>query len=368
MRRRQLLAGLGGSLALAGCQRVGPIGIGFLGPLSGRRADLGEGGRNGALLAVEDANAAGGVAGRPLQLRVEDDQLDPALARTGFKRLQDQGIVALVGAYTKPVGEAVAPLAAAAGIPVVSPNLAIPTPHGGGLFRLNRTSQQNAQAYARQLTQQGQRRITVVSELSSEEFVLSWLGHFQSALVPFGAQLGHQVRYISDPDTRFGALAEQALSAPCDGTLLIAPTVDVARLCQHLQRRRPGLPMATIDRNGNEQLLQWGGRAVEGVVMLQSFDPDARDTGFRAFAERYHARFRERPGQNAVMAHDAVALLHQALLRRGGSRVPLEQTLMQQGPYQGLQQTMAFDAQGVAARQAWFVAVRGGRFVTTGPA
>lgn len=49
-----------------GCGRDEPILVGYSGPLTGGRADLGVQGRNGATLAVEDINARGGIAGRPL--------------------------------------------------------------------------------------------------------------------------------------------------------------------------------------------------------------------------------------------------------------------------------------------------------------
>ena len=52
------------ALALAGCGNA-PIKIGFVGGLTGRTADLGLAGRDGALLALEQANAAGGVGGEP---------------------------------------------------------------------------------------------------------------------------------------------------------------------------------------------------------------------------------------------------------------------------------------------------------------
>lgn len=375
MRRRDWLAALAGGLSVGACSPREPLSIGFMGPLSGRRGDLGTGGRNGAMLAVELANGQGGVGGRPLRLLVEDDQLDPARARAGFSRLQDEGMLALVGAYTKPVCDAIAPLAAAASIPIVSPNLAIAgaTAATDLVFRLNRTTRQNAQAYATQLHRAGQRRVTVVSELSSEEFVTTWLAQFRASLQGLGCRVSRQISYTSGPRTSFDALVDQALvadetGAEGDGVLLIAPTVDVARLCQALRLRRPRMPVAAIDRAGDQALLQLGGRAVEGLVLLQSFDPDGQGLAYLRFARAYQDRFGELPGQSAVMAHDATALVHQALLRHAAAPGALRRSIASGSPYQGLQQPMQVDPQGLAARSAWFVAVRGGRFATIGPA
>ena len=63
------------------CSPKEPVKIGFLGGVSGRVADLGIAGRNGALLAVEMRNKAGGLNGRTVELLVEDDQQDAEQAK-----------------------------------------------------------------------------------------------------------------------------------------------------------------------------------------------------------------------------------------------------------------------------------------------
>jgi branched-chain amino acid transport system substrate-binding protein len=54
-----------------------PIRVGLYTPLTGGAADLGDDQRKGMTLAVEEINAAGGVAGRPLQLFTADNSCTP---------------------------------------------------------------------------------------------------------------------------------------------------------------------------------------------------------------------------------------------------------------------------------------------------
>ncbi len=70
------LAGLAGS-ALAQTQ---PIRIGVVTPLSGTYAGIGQQVKWGLDLAARQINAAGGVAGRPLELIYEDEEANPAVA------------------------------------------------------------------------------------------------------------------------------------------------------------------------------------------------------------------------------------------------------------------------------------------------
>lgn len=70
------MAGLAGS-ALAQTQ---PIRIGVVTPLSGTYAGIGQQVKWGLDLAARQINAAGGVAGRPLELIYEDEEANPAVA------------------------------------------------------------------------------------------------------------------------------------------------------------------------------------------------------------------------------------------------------------------------------------------------
>jgi len=68
------------ALAMVGCSPKTPLRVGFIGGLSDRGSDVGEGGRNGLMLAIEQRNAAGGIHGRPIELLVHDDGQNPIQA------------------------------------------------------------------------------------------------------------------------------------------------------------------------------------------------------------------------------------------------------------------------------------------------
>ena len=98
-----------------------PLVIGYLGGLTGRSADLGVAGRDGALLAVEEFNASGGVDGRRVRLAVEDDRLDQDAARDAFESLLRQGALCVIGPMTSSISVAVAPLALQSDTALISP-------------------------------------------------------------------------------------------------------------------------------------------------------------------------------------------------------------------------------------------------------
>lgn len=88
------LIGLLAILPFAGAAiAADPIKIGFLDPLSGPFANVGEHGAREALLAIEKVNAAGGVlGGRKFELETFDSKSSPQEALISLKQMTDQGI------------------------------------------------------------------------------------------------------------------------------------------------------------------------------------------------------------------------------------------------------------------------------------
>lgn len=98
-----------------------PIVIGVISPLSGEVAIDGQFEMNGFLLAEQQINAAGGVNGRPLQLKIEDGACDPAATASAAQKLISRDrVVALEGAYCSSATAAAIPLADRFKVPYLS--------------------------------------------------------------------------------------------------------------------------------------------------------------------------------------------------------------------------------------------------------
>lgn len=90
---------LGTALAVgaASGQAASPVRIGWIGPLTGPSGDFGVPMLNGAKLALDEINAAGGYLGRPLELLVKDDTGVPDVGLARAQELIKEKVVATVG-------------------------------------------------------------------------------------------------------------------------------------------------------------------------------------------------------------------------------------------------------------------------------
>ncbi len=88
----------------------------------GPAAALGLGMREGILSAFREANAAGGINGRKLELISYDDGYEPERAIANTERLIDKdGVFALVGEVGTPTSNAAQPISTQAGVPFIGP-------------------------------------------------------------------------------------------------------------------------------------------------------------------------------------------------------------------------------------------------------
>ena len=80
------------------------IRLGVISPASGNYADLGAAERRGITMAVEEANAAGGVLGKQVRMIVEDTETNPAAgARKAQKLIERDKVHFMLGAVSSSV-------------------------------------------------------------------------------------------------------------------------------------------------------------------------------------------------------------------------------------------------------------------------
>ena len=365
-RPRAYLAAAAALLAttlLAGCGQQAPLKIGFIGGLSDRNSDNGQSGLNGVTLAIEQFNRNGGVDGRLVELVARDDAQKRETAEKSAQELVDAKVEAVIGPFTSGMAEAIVPITGKAGIFQVSPTITSMAFHGkdDNLFRINRTTRDNAQDYAKVMTGLGQRNIAVAYDTRNRNFTESWLNEFRTAIAAEHATIAVAVPYESATDTDFAQVVGQMLAAKPDSLFFISGALDVARFAQAARKQAPKLPIGAAEWAATEQLIELGGEFVEGLLIVQNFDRDDQSPRYRDFAEAYFKRFQRPPGYSTVSAHDAATVVLDALKQRKRGET-LKDAALRAGPYQGLQQEIVFDANGDTRRRVYFRVIRRGSY------
>ncbi len=351
------------ALLLVGCEEPAPVQVGFIGGLSGRSSDIGEASRNAVQLAIEQINARGGINGRAVELLVRDDANDPDAAAEVVRELYQAGVDAIIGPNNSSIAAAMLPVVNELQVVTISPTASslVLAGHDDYLFRINWTTRDNAIIYAQRYLERGVRNIAVALDANNIIFSQSWLDEFRGPYESGGGRITATDAFDASDARGFADTAALLLAARPDAILFVANSVDTAQLAQQIRKLDSDILLVAAEWAASERLLQLGGRAIEGMELVQSYDRSDDSAHYAAFRDAYRARFAAEPGYSSLAAYDAATMLFTALAQSEDG-VPLKRKLVEIGAVQGLQQMVRFDASGDAQRRAFFVVIRDGTF------
>jgi branched-chain amino acid transport system substrate-binding protein len=349
---------------LIGCGEKQPVRIGFIGPVSGRNADLGAGGRNGVQLAVEQANAAGGVNGRKIELILKDDQGSVEIAKQEVAVLLAEKVEAILGPMTSGVALAVTPLANEAQVLLMAPSVATNELAGKDdyFFRTIATTRQHAKTMAKYLVGREVRRVSVLVEQTNRAYTESWSSDFKLSFEHLGGVVTHAVQYATGTEVDFANLSHELSKAKPDAIILVTSGVDAALVINQLDVQGSKALRVTTEWAGSGKLIELGGDKTNGAVVPQYFDPSSTLPAFVAFREAYLKRFNEMPGFPAVNAYNATRVVLDGIKRRSGS-ASLKSVILAQRRYEGLIEPFEFDDFGDVQSRTYITTVKDGRYV-----
>ena len=97
MKKMLLAAALASALVTGALAQDKPVSFAFIGELSGAGAVSSTNFRDGALMAIEEINAKGGILGRKVELKQYDTQTNPGTARSQMQKAIDEEPYVVLG-------------------------------------------------------------------------------------------------------------------------------------------------------------------------------------------------------------------------------------------------------------------------------
>ena len=332
------------ALSLSGCGRASedPVVFGVAGPVE---AAYGASMRQGAELAQQEINAAGGIRGRPLELRVRDDRADPQTAiAIADEFVTDEDVVAVVGHVNSSTTIAAAPVYSG-GLPAVATSATSPEVSrlGDWMFRVATSDSANAVELARLA-----RRLDLPTAVlyANDDYGRGLAASFRAALAAEGASVLESDPYLESTQD-FRPYLER-LRRQNVGIIFIAGLEEGAsRIIQ--QAREMGIPARFLGGDGLEGLTVMG-PIYDGTLVGLLYHPDASPAA-RSFAERFRAAYGREPDSFAALAYDATLLLARAVAEVGADREAVRRYLAGVGrngtpAYGGATGTIRFDQHG----------------------
>ena len=341
------------------------IKIGEFASLTGKEATYGQNAHKGTLLAIEEANAAGGVLGRQLELVTEDDQSKPGEAATVVKKLiSREKVVAVLGEITSGRTLEAAPICQNAKIPLVSPGATATqvTARGDYIFRVCFIDEFQGTVmakFARETLKLN--RVAILSSVSSAQSV-GLAKYFRERFTADGGTLAIEQKY-GEGDKDFRAQLTAIKAANVEGVFVPGYYAEAALIAR--QARDLGLTAHFMGVDGWEspELVAVGGAAVEGAYLSTHYSPENKSSTVVDFNARFRARWGVDTNALSALGYDSAMVLIDALKRAGTTEGPkLRDALAATKGFSGATGLITFDAQRNPTKSAVVLTVKDGRF------
>jgi branched-chain amino acid transport system substrate-binding protein len=348
---RVVLAGLMVMLTCFG-RGADPLKIGVVAALTGPQAEGGLYKIQGAKLAVEEINKAGGLLGRQIELVIEDDQTtNPGVVLAFSKLAGDKDIPAFIGPIFSTQVHAIAPDIQRTGRPVMIGATDPQLTHTGNpwLFRCRPNDTYSARVIADYgVNTLGKKKWAIVH--STDAFGTSGMKNLVEELKRTGVEPVLIQGYTnSSQDFTPVVLAVKQSGADVMSTYMPFPP-DQGIFARQL--RQLGVNIAWVGSPTTVAIgtLKLAGPALYGSYAVADFNADSSPAA-KEFATKYEATYKSAPDQGGAWTYDAVHVLALAIDNaKGLDPQKIREAILSVKGYPGAEGTYNFDQNGDGLR------------------
>ncbi len=343
------------SACAGGTAGGGEIKVAILAPLSGPVPTFGVSTRDGALLAIEEWNAKGGVLGKKIVPIVEDSQCTPDPAVNAANKVIDQDKVKfIIGEVCSKASIPVSEIANAKGVLQISPTSTNPqvTVDANGktkdyVFRACFIDPFQGKVGAKFAIEELKAKTAFVLLDQANDYVKGLAEVFIKEFQAMGGTIVGTESYTAQ-DTDFSAILAKVADAKPD-LVYLPDYYNVVNLVTK-QAKEKGITAKFLGGDG------WDSSdldlaAAEGGFYTNHYAADSTAPAAVAFQKAYGARFKDDTGKGkvpdalAALAYDATNILLQSIKEAGSDDPAKVKDAMAKIQFDGVSGRITFDAQ-----------------------
>ena len=332
------------------------IRIGGIGPLSGGYANYGFSVKNGAQLAVDEINAAGGINGKQVELSFQDSQADPESAVNAYGKLMDWGMQVSLGGVLS--GETASIVAAAR-----EDNIMLITPSGSAdkcidgnsrAFRVCFYDSFQGAAAAQYIKNNNMVDTVGILYQSDIDYSVGLYNAFVEECGKSGITIAETQTFTDATKTDFSTQINALVNS---GVKLVFIPFYAEEASTFLTQARGKFAddVYFFGADGLDGILgkvEQDPTIANNVLMLTPFAADDPAENVQAFVKAYQAAYNATPDQFAADAYDAVYVIKAAVEKAGTTDGDAMAAAMTSLEVTGVTGTMTWNADGNTNKNA----------------
>lgn len=321
------------------------ITIAIAGPITGSEAVSGRQMTDGARLAVDDINAAGGVLGRKLRSTVSDDACDPKQARSVAEKLAATKIPFVVGHFCSASSIAASEVYAEAGVLQITPASTATTLTDRKLWNVarvcGRDDQQGPAAAAYIVKEFAGRNIAILHDKNTYGKGLA--DEARKALNAAGFR-EKMFESFNKGEIDFAAIVSRLKRENIDLVYVGGYPQEAGLLLRQMREQGLKTVLMAGDALYDRTFASITGKDAEGALF--TFGPDPRnDPAAKAVVERFKARNIEPEGYT-LHSYAAIQVWAQAAAKAGTTDARKVMETIKAGEWDTVMGKLSFDAKG----------------------
>ncbi len=346
--------------------------IGGSGPLTGPAAVYGIAVKNGAQIAVDEINAAGGVNGMTLELNFQDDEHDAEKAVNAYNTVKDAGAKVFLGTVTSTPCEAVVEKTKVDNMFQLTPSgSSVKAVQYENAFRICFSDPGQGTAAAQYIGQDlGLKKVAIIwdnSDVYSNGIYEKFKAEAANAGLEIVSEQSFQGADNKDFNTQLIAVNEAAPD------IVFLPIYYQAAALILQQANQAGFDLKFFGCDGLDGIigqLEGDAALAEGVMLLTPFVADDPDEKVQSFVKTYQEKYNEVPNQFAADAYDGVYVIKAALEDAGvkdasvavSELCDLLKASMVKITVEGVTGTMTWTADGECAKTPMGMVIKDGNY------
>jgi branched-chain amino acid transport system substrate-binding protein len=344
--------------------------LGVATSLTGGQATFGISTRNGVDLAVKEVNAAGGVKGKQLTMRVYDTQGKPEEAAQAVTRLITQDkVLMILGDVASSNSLAMAEKAQAAGVPMITPSSTNPavTEKGDYIFRVCFIDPFQGFVMAKFARESLKASKVAVLQDNKSAYSIGLTEVFTRKFTEMGGKIVGTESY-SQGDSDYRAQLTAIKKAAPEAIYVPGYYSEVGVIARQAKELGLNVPLLGGDGWDSEKLYELGGSAIQGSYFSNHYSPDNPDPRIQKFVSDYKAAYGGVPDALAALAYDAAKVAAEALKKAPDtSGKAIRDAIAQTKDFPGIAGTITLDEKRNAVKPAVVLKVGDGKsdYMTT---
>lgn len=291
--------------------------IGVIGPLTGAGAAYGNAVKNGAELAINEINAAGGANGYTLELNGQDDENDPEKSVNAYNTLKDWGMQLLVGTTTSKPCIAVAAESANDNLFQITPSgSAVECVANDNVFRVCFADPDQGTASAKYIGEHKLATKVAIIYDSSTEYSSGLREAFVNEAANQGIEIVADEAFTADTNTDFSVQLDKARDAGAELVFLPIYYQEASIILKQASDKEfTPIFFGCDGMDGILSVENFDTNLAEGLMLLTPFSTTEETS--KAFTDAYVAAYGIDPNQFAADSYDAVYAIKAAIEQSG---------------------------------------------------